>query len=146
MKTKYNKSQLEEIVKNSTTFADVCRAVNVKPSTGAQSYITKIIYEYNIDTSHFLGQGHGKSGKITRKDALTYCFDGSIIHSHTLKKRLIRDGYKEEKCESCGASEWLGQPIVLELHHVNGKHHDNRFENLKIICPNCHSIFTRNRM
>ena len=56
-----------------------------------------------------------------------------------LKLRLLRAGLKESRCESCGISEWLGRPLSLELHHENGDGQDNRIDNLRILCPNCHS-------
>ena len=56
-KAKYTKELLIPIVKESNSYADVCRKLNVTPSTGAQTYITKKIKEYNIDTSHFVGKG-----------------------------------------------------------------------------------------
>jgi DNA-binding CsgD family transcriptional regulator len=56
-----------------------------------------------------------------------------------LKRRLLAAGLKQERCEGCGISEWLGRPISLELHHVNGDKHDNRIENLQLLCGNCHS-------
>jgi 5-methylcytosine-specific restriction endonuclease McrA len=43
------------------------------------------------------------------------------------------------KCENCGITEWLGQPINLEIHHINGDRSDNSLNNLMILCPNCHS-------
>jgi DNA-binding CsgD family transcriptional regulator len=56
-----------------------------------------------------------------------------------LKGRLFDAGLKSRACESCGLSEWRGQPIPLALHHVNGDRNDNRLENLQILCANCHS-------
>jgi DNA-binding CsgD family transcriptional regulator len=56
-----------------------------------------------------------------------------------LKSRLLKEGLKENRCEICGLSEWLGKPLSLELHHVNGRGNDNRLENLQLLCGNCHS-------
>ena len=64
----------------------------------------------------------------------------SYVKSSKLKEKLIRDGIKENKCENCGISSWLGVDLVLELHHKNGYHYDNDLDNLVILCPNCHSI------
>jgi len=56
-----------------------------------------------------------------------------------LKQRLLRAGLKDGSCEWCGISEWLGEPLSVALHHVNGDRLDNRIENLVLLCPNCHS-------
>lgn len=60
-----------------------------------------------------------------------------------LKERLLKENVKDHKCECCGNTEWMGKPIALELHHVNGIKDDLRIENLKMFCPNCHA-FTDN--
>ena len=56
-----------------------------------------------------------------------------------LKRRLVKAGLKEERCEQCGISEWQRRPLSMQLHHVNGDGSDNRLENLRLLCANCHS-------
>ena len=64
---------------------------------------------------------------------------GSQVKTDDLKRRLIRVGLKEAACEMCHGTQWNGRPIPLELDHVNGRSDDNRLENLRILCPNCHA-------
>lgn len=56
-----------------------------------------------------------------------------------LKRRLLNDGVKENRCEQCGITEWQGRPLNMQLHHVNGDGTDNRLENIVFLCGNCHS-------
>lgn len=58
------------------------------------------------------------------------------INTSCLRMRLLKAGIKEHKCECCNRTEWLGKPIKLELHHVNGI----KDSNLQILCPNCHAF------
>jgi 5-methylcytosine-specific restriction endonuclease McrA len=51
----------------------------------------------------------------------------------------VNEGRMEYKCQCCGISEWLDKPISLQLDHINGINNDHRIENLRFLCPNCHS-------
>ena len=68
-----------------------------------------------------------------------YLVKGRRVNRTHLKGRLLAAGLKEKRCERCGIEEWLGDPLSMALHHVNGEGTDNRLENLMMLCPNCHS-------
>jgi 5-methylcytosine-specific restriction endonuclease McrA len=70
----------------------------------------------------------------------TFLVDGKRTDRGHLKRRLLAAGIKQGRCEACGITDWFGQPLALELHHVNGDGLDNRIENLQLLCPNCHSL------
>ncbi len=99
MKITYTKEILTPIVESSTTWADVCRKLGVKPMTGSQTYVKKKATFLEIDFSHFLGRASNKGKEFEKKSALSYCFKGSTINSHKLRNKLIRDGVKDKKCE-----------------------------------------------
>lgn len=128
-------------VEESKSIADVCRKLGIAPIGGNYATIKRYIQEYSIDTSHFTGQAHNKGKERRPKiaDLMLLLKENSYINSNGLKKRLIRSGYKQHKCEICLLYEWNGKPIPIELDHINGDRTDNRIENLRIICPNCHA-------
>lgn len=142
---KYTKEDLEEAVKVSKSYAGVCRIIGLSPRS--TNSVKKKIAEYKIDCSHFTGSGWSAgltSGQCNisnrKKNIEEFLVKYSKNSSGSIRKRLLAEGLKEAKCECCEATEWLGAPIPLELHHVNGDHYDNRLENLLILCPNCHAL------
>lgn len=113
----------------------ICQQLKCKPTT-LNNYLKKMGIEYKGQQNK-KGQQKGPNTYIPA----SYYFDNqTMIKSSLLREKLIRDGYKENKCEICGCQEWLGHKVPLELHHKNNNHFDNSLENLQILCPNCHSI------
>lgn len=136
----YSEQELYEAVKSSTSIRQVLDKLNIVPAGGNYQTTNRRIKKLGIDTSHFTGQAWNK-GKVIgpKRHIKEYLKENSTVQSFKLKGRLIVEGLKKHKCECCGITEWNGKPAPLELDHINGNHHDNRLENLRILCPNCHA-------
>lgn len=67
----------------------------------------------------------------------------SGLHPHyqsfKLKKRLLKEGVKKNKCENCEIVDWNNKPLSMELHHIDGERTNHLLDNLILLCPNCHS-------
>jgi hypothetical protein len=141
---KYNKEKFEEVIKKSFSYSSTCKNIGLVPVGGNILTVKKYIKLYNINIDHFTGQGwnFGDNYKQTKNAIpLNDILDGlhpSYGTTH-LKKRLIKDRLKENRCEECGLTEWNNMPIALQLHHKDGDSTNHKFENLKILCPNCHT-------
>ena len=145
-KRKWTDEQLIKAVQENKSIAGVIKQLGLKPAGGNYQTVNNKIKELNLDISHFTGQGWNIGLKFNPKPIIPIdeiLVKDSNYQSYKLAKRLIKEGYKERKCECCNLTEWLGEPIKLELHHINGCHTDNRLENLQLLCPNCHS-YTEN--
>ena len=70
---------------------------------------------------------------------LEYLEKSKDIQSNKVRKKILAEGYKEHRCECCGLTEWLGEPIPLELHHKDGDRNHNELSNYELLCPNCHA-------
>lgn len=147
-KRKWNDEQFIEAVKTSLSYAEVLRKIGLKVAGSNYDTVKRKIAELNLDTSHMTGKVWNQGERfrqIKPKQPLEEILveHSTYVNTNHLRQRLLNEGLKERKCECCGNSEWMGFPIALELHHVNGIKDDLRIENLQILCPNCHA-FTDN--
>lgn len=91
----------------------------------------------------YSGNQSGKGTNKTRSDGMTlleYLKNSKDVQSNKVRIKLLKEGYKEHKCECCGNIEWLGQKIPLELHHIDGNRNNNVIDNFQLLCPNCHAF------
>lgn len=149
MKKIYTKEILQPIVNESVSFSEVFRKLNPgrKVHGGSIDWIKRKLKQLSIDHSHFQGRAWMKGrAQITSRAMKKEEFEGkflkedSNIITHRLKQRLVKFGMKEDKCEKCGnEGKWNGEKLTLQIDHINGRRDDNRLENLRILCPNCHS-------
>lgn len=143
----YTRDELQKIVNDSTSYSEIAIKIGYKRGGGGyNTEIKKYLYDNDFDVSTIVGRSFKKYNNtgIPKKWLSEFLCENSTGNSSYIKRKLLEWGVKEYKCENpkCGISEWHGEDIVLELHHINGNHYDNRLENLVLLCPNCHSQTT----
>ncbi len=125
-----NLTLIKEWENKGTPLMEVARNLNIKYDT-LKKHLIALGVSYKLNP-HRKGLKHTES-RISLEDKLN-----SNCNNASKRRRLIEDGIKEEKCECCGLSEWMGKPIPLELHHKDFNHYNNSIDNLQILCANCH--------
>ena len=144
----WNDDQFIDAVKTSLSYADVIRKLGLKVAGSNYDTVKRKIKELDLDITHMTGAAWNQGERykpIKPAQPLSEILikNSLFVNSNHLRIRLLKEKVKEYKCEYCGNSEWMNNPIALELHHINGIKDDLRLENLEILCPNCHA-FTDN--
>jgi hypothetical protein len=141
-KRKWTDEDLIFHCQNSKNKTEVLKKIGLSfRNSGNYQTVDKYIKKLKIDTSHFeIGISHNiPVSKITLEDILIE--NSSYTKTSELKNRLVKACLLEYRCsiEKCQLSNWLDSKINLHLDHINGDRTDNRIENLRLLCPNCHS-------
>jgi Zn finger protein HypA/HybF involved in hydrogenase expression len=142
-----SREEFQEIVNKSSSFVEVISHFNLNPYSGNHKTLHTRILEENVDIS-ILDNNRKKAtkehcSKIANKNKTSiediFKID-SNFHSRNLKKKILQYELIEYKCSGCDLEdEWNGKPLNLQIDHINGISNDNRIENLRFLCPNCHS-------
>jgi predicted RNA-binding Zn-ribbon protein involved in translation (DUF1610 family) len=143
---KIERKELQSILDESSSFIEVLEKIGYNGYNGNHRTLTRRLNEEKFDLTKLnqnrvfalKSQGFNSHNK---KDLKYYLVENSTYNNSHLKRRLIEEGYFEYKCSdpNCGIDEWHNKPISLQLDHINGVNNDNRLENLRLLCPNCHS-------
>jgi hypothetical protein len=144
MVAKHTKEVLQEAANASVSVAGVLRYLGLRQAGGTQAHIARKIREFDVNTSHFLGQAHGKGKKaLTRKcasDILRKLPEGSNRAKREHLVRALTEVGIAYICAECLIEPtWCGKPLTLEIDHIDGDWLNNVKENLRYLCPNCHS-------
>ncbi len=138
---RYTDQELEDAVATSYTIRAVLEKIGLTPAGGNYEAIQRRIQELGLDTSHFLGQAvlKGTTHTYNTRSLDEVLVQAKVENTWRLKNRLIEEGVKEQRCERCGTIEWMGEPVPLELHHLDGDRTNNTLSNIELLCPNCHA-------
>ncbi len=141
---KYTKEILSEAAKASENIAQVLRHLEMKATGYNHSHISKMLKDLEVDTSHFTGRSYNRNrvpvNKKTWQDFLTLRTSTQPrIGREKLLRSMLEYGFRYECSECLCPPMWYGRVLVLEIDHINGLFWDNRPENLRFLCPNCHS-------
>lgn len=146
----YSDEDFKEIIKRNYTYSDCLREFGLSTSGSASRIILKRrIAELNLDISHFDPYKNSSTETAKSKNKIDYYSTESIKsvfiknsnqYTSRVKKIILTNNLLEYKCSNCGnTGEWNGKKLTLQLDHINGDHNDNRLENLRFLCPNCHT-------
>ena len=131
-------------VRTNKSYRAVLIALHLVPAGGNYLQVQTALRRLSLSTDRFTGMGWNvglKFRPIPPKTMGELLVKNSTYQSFSLKKRLFISGIKIPRCELCGWAERSADGrIPVELDHINGDHADNRLENLRILCPNCHSL------
>jgi Zn finger protein HypA/HybF involved in hydrogenase expression len=141
-----NKELLELVVKRNTTKKEILKEFGLQPYGKNYKTLDYYINLFQINSSHFLTrkQIFEKTkvalSRIIQFEDIFCNPTKSKLNNQEKKKRLLKLGLKEDRCEECGISNiWNNKPIILQLDHIDGDNQNNEVSNLKVICPNCHT-------
>jgi Zn finger protein HypA/HybF involved in hydrogenase expression len=139
-----SKEDFQKLVYKCNSLSEILRNLNLYISSGNYRPLKRRLDDDNIDYSHIkLGLGANKGKKFISKNKIPLSeilIEKSTFSTTHLKIRLLEENIIENKCSKCGQEPfWNGEILVLQMDHINGNHRDNRLENLRMLCPNCHT-------
>ncbi|MCA2215431.1 helix-turn-helix domain-containing protein [Jidongwangia harbinensis] len=141
---KYTRERLAAAVAASTSMAGVLRHLGLGQNGGAHAHLRRRIDRLGIDTSHFLGRAHCRGVPSPRRRTpgevlVVRPADAKRAAPPALRRALVESG-RPYRCAACGGgATWQGRPLTLHVDHIDGRYWDCRPDNLRFLCPNCHS-------
>lgn len=144
MKSKiYTDQQIISAVKNNSSVRTALKELGIVPAGGSYKTFYANVKRLGLDISHFTGQAHlkGKKNLFIQKQELSKILvkESAYTNSTKLKLRLINESILIDECSKCFITEWMGEKLSLHLDHIDGDNTNNEINNLRLLCPNCHS-------
>ncbi|MGW8848252.1 HNH endonuclease signature motif containing protein [Streptomyces xiamenensis] len=128
----------------SPSIAAVMRRLKQPDTARSRARFRRALTDSGCDTSRLLGQAHGRGRRSPARrpaEQILVKHSGARRTTTVLLRRALADIGRPETCAECGTGPvWLGEPMTLEVDHRNGDWRDDRAENLRLLCPNCHAV------
>jgi predicted RNA-binding Zn-ribbon protein involved in translation (DUF1610 family) len=142
--SKYTLEVLAEAVAASNSIAGVLRHLGIPASGGMHAHVSRRIKFFDLDTTHFTGQGHRLGQSSPRRLPFDEILVVRPLGAGRAKPRMLRralvDAGVPYRCDECDMEGlWCGRPIVLHVDHIDGNYLNCSRENLRFLCPNCHT-------
>lgn len=140
---RYTPEELAAAVAQSISIAGVMRVLGIKPAGGSHFHVSTRIKRAGLDTSHFLGKTSTKGGRFPRLKPSEILVRrdprGPRAKPHLLRRALLEMGIPDE-CVQCSTPNiWNDRHLILHVDHIDGDAWNNEIDNLRFLCPNCHS-------
>lgn len=138
-----SRDRLRALVDAAETRDDVLDALGIEVTQNSRRRLARAIARMEIDTNALAPSralGGASTPRRTRKPLEEYLQADTTVASSHLRRRLVQEGVLPRRCTRCGGTEWEGSPMPLELDHVDGDRRNNRLDNLRLLCPNCHAL------
>lgn len=135
---KFDLAFLQKALNNSKSYAELFSMLNINHDRAMIKMLQYRIKKDGLDNEIFKKNTSSRS-TIEKKLNDILVKDSTYLSTIGLKKKLLKNNLINYECSICGINNWNGVDLVLQLDHINGINNDNRLENLRLLCPNCHS-------